>query len=160
MRTFVIKILSSASETNEGNLEKVWSEVESELTEVINTIIKSSYDIDDVITNGFGKTRVPFYTQALVNKFKKVKISYSTEDLTEMQLIELMQKELDATELMKKDLVDLLVNDLNKLNEQIDKITGHTDPSAKTVLERLNEKREKIQEDIFKLKYALKNSND
>ncbi len=102
IRTFVIKILSSASETNEGNLEKVWSEVESELTEVINTIIKSSYDIDDVITNGFGKTRVPFYTQALVNKFKKVKISYSTEDLTEMQLIELMQKELDATESMKK----------------------------------------------------------
>ena len=149
LRISVVKILSSASETNEGNLEKVWSEVESELTEVINTIIKSSYDIDDVITNGFGKTRVPFYTQALVNKFKKVKISYSTEDLTKIELTELLQKKLDA-----------LVNDLNKVNEQIDKITGHTDPSAKTVLERLKVKREKIQEDIFNLKYALKDSND
>ena len=152
LRISVVKILTSASETNEGNLEKVWSEVESELTEVINTIIKSSYDIDDVVANGFSNVKVPFYTQALVNKFKKVKISYSTENLTE--------KELDATELMKKDLVDLLVNDLNKLNEQIDKITGHTDPSAKTVLERLKVKREKIQEAIFNLKYALKDSND
>jgi peptidoglycan hydrolase CwlO-like protein len=75
--------------------------------------------------------------------------SYPTEDLTKIELTELLQKKLDA-----------LVNDLNKVNEQIDKITGHTDPSAKTVLERLKVKREKIQEDIFNLKYALKDSND
>ena len=131
IRSSVVKILSSASKTNEEDLEKVWLEVESELTEVINKIIKDTYVIDNVVTNGFGNTKVPFYTQALVNKFKRVKISYSTEDLTEMRLIELMQKELDATESMRKKGLDLLVNDLNIVNEQIDKITGHTDPSAK-----------------------------
>ena len=120
LRSSVLKILSSASETNEGNLEKVWSEVESELTEVINTIIKSSYDIDDVVANGFSKAKVPFYTRNLVNRFKRVKISYSTEDLTEMRLIELMQKELDATESMRKKGLDILVNDLNIVNDQID----------------------------------------
>ena len=100
--------------------------------------------------NGFSDVKVPFYTQALVNKFKRVKISYQpTEQFTRVELTEKLQK-----------VHDLLVNDLNKINDQIDKITGHTDPSAKTVLERLKVKREKIQEAIFNLKYALKDSND
>ncbi len=134
----------------EGNLEKVWLEVESQLTEKINKIIKDAYDIDDVVANGFGDAKVPFYTLNFVNRFKRVKISYQpTEQFTRVELTEKLQK-----------VHDLLVNDLNKINDQIDKITGHTDPSAKTILERLNEKREKIQEDIFKLKYDLKNSND
>ena len=150
LRISVVKILTSAFETNEGNLEKVWLEVESQLTEKINKIIKDAYDIDDVVANGFGDAKVPFYTLNFVNRFKRVKISYQpTEQFTRVELTEKLQK-----------VHDLLVNDLNKINDQIDKITGHTDPSAKTILERLNEKREKIQEDIFKLKYALKNSND
>jgi len=150
LRTFVIKILSSASETNEGDLEKVWLEVESQLTEVINKIIKDAYEIDDVVANGFGNTRVPFYTRNFVNRFKRLKISYSTIDLTE-----LLQKKLDT-----------LVNELNKVNDQIDILAkdelyiNKKDSVAISVMERLNEKREKIQEDILNLKYDLKDSND
>ena len=150
LRNRVESILESAFKTNEDDLRKVWSVVETQLIEDINKIIKQFYSIDNVVTNGFGDTRVPFYTQNFVNRIKRVKTSYlQTEKLTKVQLAEKLQKELD-----------LLVNDLNKVNDQIDKITGHTDSTAKTVLERLNEKREKIQEEIFNLKYALNDSND
>jgi len=150
LRISVASILESTFKTNEDDLRKVWSVVETQLIEEINKTIKQFYGVDNVITNGFGNAKVPFYTQNFVNRFKRVKTSYQpTETLTKVQLTEKLQKELD-----------LLVNDLNKVNDQIDKITGHTDTSAKTILVRLNEKREKIQEEIFNLKYALKDSND
>jgi len=44
--------------------------------------------------------------------------------------------------------VKKLKDDLGKVSDQIDKITGHTDPSAITVMERLKVKREALRNQI------------
>ena len=44
----------------------------------------------------------------------------------------------------------LLVDELTKVTDQIDKITGHTDPSAATILERLKVKRDAVRKELNK----------
>ena len=44
----------------------------------------------------------------------------------------------------------LLVDELTKVTDQIDKITGHTDPSAVTILERLKVKRDAVRKELDK----------
>jgi hypothetical protein len=53
-----------------------------------------------------------------------------------------------------------LKGDLVKLSDQIDKVTGHTDPSAVTVMERLKVKREALRNQISKAERTIMDAQD
>ena len=51
--------------------------------------------------------------------------------------------------------IDNLKLELGKVTDQIDKITGHTDPSAATIMERLKVKREAIRNQLSELQNSI-----
>jgi hypothetical protein len=53
---------------------------------------------------------------------------------------------------------DNLKIELGKVTDQIDKITGHTDPSAATIMERLKVKREAIRSQMEELQNSILNA--
>ena len=53
---------------------------------------------------------------------------------------------------------DVLVDELTKVTDQIDKIAGHTDPSAATILERLKVKRETVRTQLNEVSAKLTDS--
>jgi hypothetical protein len=52
----------------------------------------------------------------------------------------------------------VLIDELTKVTDQIDKITGHTDPSAATILERLKVKRDSVRVQLNDVNTKLKDS--
>jgi regulator of replication initiation timing len=70
----------------------------------------------------------------------------------------------DEPEFIKKtyslDQVKKLKDDLGKVSDQIDKITGHTDPSAVTIMERLKVKREALRDQITKAERTIMDAQD
>ena len=59
---------------------------------------------------------------------------------------------------MVLDQINNLKVELGKVTDQIDKITGHTDPSATTIMERLKVKRESIRNQITELSNSIQDA--
>ena len=249
LRSSIVKFISEISERTGRDLKKAWPEVEPQITANINKIIKNAYGIENVIENGFGNVKVPFYTQNLVNRFKRLKsgegfymgkkgvghesaqfldggtgyieipFTYNpnpkgmranepnfkfgaghftnpkgnnpvfwlraSERVDErgkrVFLIEEIQSDMHQKVKQKPDtfkysqrhdapgfmdqthsLAQLkkLKNDLIKVSDQIDKVTGHTDPSAVTIMERLKVKREALRNQITKWERLIMDAQD
>jgi len=237
LRSTIVKFMTEVSDRAGRDLKKAWPEIDPQITSAINKIIKDAYGIENVIENGFGNMKVPFYTQNLVNRFKRLKkgegfymgktgvghegaqfldggtgyieipftynpnpkgmraneprfkfgeghftnpegnnptfwlrASERVDEAGERTfLIEEIQSDMhqkvkqkpdtftyaprhDTPEFINKTFslnqVKKLKDDLIKVSDQIDKITGHTDPSAMTVMERLKVKREALRNQI------------
>tara|TARA_R110002020_G_scaffold277020_2_gene492288 strand:+ start:15 stop:1832 length:1818 start_codon:yes stop_codon:yes gene_type:complete len=237
LRSSILKFAREISERTGKDIKGAWPELEPQITSTINKIIKDKYGIEDVIENGFGNVKVPFYTQNVVNRFKRLKkgegfymgksgvghegaqfleggtgyieipFTYNpnpkgaraneprftfgeghftnpkgnnpvfwlraSERVDErgkrVFLIEEIQSDMHQKVKQKPDTfsyaqrhdepdfinktfslsqVKKLKGDLVKVSDQIDKITGHTDPSAMTIMERLKVKREALRNQI------------
>jgi len=237
LRSNIIKFMSEISERTGRDLKKSWPELEPQITSNINKIIKDAYGIENVVENGFGNAKVPFYTQNLVNRFRRLKkgegfymgktgvghegaqfleggtgyieipFTYNpnpkgmraneprfkfgeghftnpkgnnpvfwlraSERVDErgkrVFLIEEIQSDMHQKVKQKPDTfkyaqrqddpefikttyslsqVKKLKDDLGRISDQIDKVTGHTDPSAVTIMERLKVKREALRNQI------------
>jgi len=237
LRSTIVKFAQEISERTGRDIKGAWPELEPQITKTINKIIQDRYGIENVIENGFGNVKVPFYTQNLVNRFKRLKsgegfymgkagvghegaqfleggtgyieipFTYNpnpkgaraneprftfgeghftnpkgnnpvfwlraSERVDErgkrVFLIEEIQSDMHQKPKQKPDTfkyaqrhdapgfmdqtfslaqVKKLKGDLVKVSDQIDKITGHTDPSAMTVMERLKVKREALRNQI------------
>jgi hypothetical protein len=55
---------------------------------------------------------------------------------------------------------DVLVDELTKVTDQIDKISGHTDPSAATILERLKVKRDSVRTQLNDVNTKIQDSTN
>jgi hypothetical protein len=237
LRSSILKFAKEISDRTGRDIKGAWPELEPQITATINRIIKERYGIENVIENGFGNVKVPFYTQNLVNRFSRLKkgegfymgksgvghegsqfleggtgyieipFTYNpnpkgaranepqfkfgeghftnpkgnnpvfwlraSERVDErgkrVFLIEEIQSDMhqkpkqkpdtftyaqrhDEPEFINKTFslnqVKKLKGDLVKVSDQIDKITGHTDPSAVTIMERLKVKREALRNQI------------
>jgi len=237
LRSNIIKFSQEISDRTGRDIKSAWAELDPQITANINGIIKEAYGIENVVENGFGNVKVPFYTQNLVNRFRRLKkgegfymgktgvghegaqflkggtgyieipFTYNpnpkgmraneprfkfgeghftnpkgnnpvfwlraSERVDErgkrVFLIEEIQSDMhqkpkqkpdtftyaqrhDTPEFINKTFslsqVKKLKDDLVKVSDQIDKITGHTDPSAVTIMERLKVKREALRNQI------------
>ena len=236
LRSSIVKFSQEISDRTGRDIKAAWPELEPQITTAINRIIKDAYDIENVMENGFGNVKVPFYTQNLVNRFSRLKkgegfymgkkgvahegsqfleggtgyieipFTYNPnpkgmraneprfkfgeghftnpegnnpvfwlraservdESGSRTFLIEEIQSDMHQKVKQKPDTfryakrhddpgfsspggwdeVEKLKDDLVKVSDQIDKITGHTDPSAVTVMERLKVKREALRKEI------------
>jgi hypothetical protein len=237
LRSSIVKFISEVSQRTGRDLKSAWPELEPQITANINKLIKDAYGIENVVENGFGNVKVPFYTQNLVNRFSRLKkgegfymgkagvghegaqfleggtgyieipFTYNpnpkgmraneprftfgeghftnktgnnpvfwlraSERVDESGkrtfLIEEIQSDMhqkpkqkpdtfkyaqrhDAPEFIKTTYslsqLKKLKAELTKVADQIDKVTGHTDPSAVTVMERLKVKREALRNQI------------
>ena len=237
LRTTTMNFARELSERTGKDIKGAWLELEPQITSNINKIIKEAYGIENVVENGFGNVKVPFYTQNLVNRFRRLKsgegfymgkigvghegaqflsggtgyieipftynpnpkgmranepkFTFGEGHFTNPEgnnpvfwlraservdergnrvfLIEEIQPDMHQKPKQKPDTfkysqrhdtpgfidqtyslaqVKKLKDDLVKVSDQIDKIIGHTDPSAITVMERLKVKREALRNQI------------
>jgi len=237
LRSNIIKFSQEISDRTGRDIKTAWPELEPQITSTINKLIKDAYGIDDVVENGFGNVKVPFYTQNLVNRFRRLKsgegfymgkigvghegaqflsggtgyieipftynpnpkgmranepkFTFGEGHFTNPEgnnpvfwlraservdergnrvfLIEEIQSDMHQKVKQKpntfsyaermdapgavdanilSDRLKTLTVEIEKVSDQIDKITGHTDPSAVTVMERLKVKREALRLEI------------
>jgi len=245
LRSNIIKFSQEISDRTGRDIKSAWAELDPQITANINGIIKEAYGIENVVENGFGNVKVPFYTQNLVNRFRRLKkgegfymgktgvghegaqflkggtgyieipFTYNpnpkgmraneprfkfgeghftnpkgnnpvfwlraSERVDErgkrVFLIEEIQSDMHQKPKQKPDTfsyaprhdepsfinkvpaldeLETLKGDLVKVSDQIDKITGHTDPSAVTVMERLKVKRDTIRNRMDELQKLIK----